>query len=474
MSSEMEFIKPPQQYKNWLKTNPIKQYSPEDILKLDEDIRQQIILELDVTGDFNITEFMLLHKYKEVQKFVSSQDPKEIEEVRKLLWKPQGRSDFRRIVPELVLTSDSVEIKKINFWGEESYQSYPRDEKLIRHWNILRVLISSSRHDGVIGRQLRYIVRDKVTKTYLGIICIASSMMNLSVRNEDVFGGDITKNKESKLHFKNAFSQGGRSINMANGQTIMCTQPFGRHFNGGKLLALLCLSNQVQQDWKERYNDTLVTVETTSLYGEKDSTQYDGMRPFWRNLGKTSGNTPLKPSDELWKNIRRWLKKRHVKTYHHFIMEKNEKNQPAVRDKKNGLITKVYGLLGIKKNLNTSSGHQRGVFISKLFENSDEFLQCKINEEDLIPSFDNSIERLTEFWKFGFHGDTKDTPPHPEITRHFKNKFKFEKKSPAKQRLNDMLERGHTHIDLITDWYEPMSRLSWDEVKDKFLDQVSR
>ena len=199
----MEFIKPPQQYKNWLKTNPIKQYSPEDILKLDEDIRQQIILELDVTGDFNIAEFMLLHKYKEVQKFVSSQDPKEIEEVRKLLWKPQGRSDFRRIVPELVLTSDSVEIKKINFWGEESYQSYPRDEKLIRHWNILRVLISSSRHDGVIGRQLRYIVRDKVTKTYLGIICIASSMMNLSVRNEEVFGGDITKSKESKLHFKN-------------------------------------------------------------------------------------------------------------------------------------------------------------------------------------------------------------------------------------------------------------------------------
>ena len=60
------------------------------------------------------------------------------------------------------------------------------------------------------------------------------------------------------------------------------------------------------------------------------------------------------------------------------------------------------------------------------------------------------------------------------IRFHFKNKFKFEKKSPAKQRLNDMLERGHTHIDLITDWYEPMSRLSWDEVKDKFLDQVSR
>ena len=474
MIKDFVFVEPTQQYKNWRRTNPPKKLTDEQKQLMDDEIRSKIIDELDVTGDFDIAEFMLLHKYKEVCKFVPSQNPNEIEEVKNLIWKPQGRSDFRRIQPELVLTSDSVELKKIDIWGNETYEEYPRDEKLIRHWNILRVLISSSRHDGVIGRQLRYIVRDKVTKTYLGIICMGSSMMNLSVRNAEVFGGEISKNKESKQHFKNAFSKGGRSVNMTNGQTIMCTQPFGRSFNGGKLLALLCLSEQVQNDWKQRYGDTLVTVETTSLYGQKDSTQYDGMRPFWRNLGKTSGDTPIKPSDELWKSIRRWLKKRHPKTYFHFIIERNEKNQPKVRDKKNGLITKVYGLLGIKKNLNTNSGHQRGVFLSKLYTNSDEFLQCKIDEKDLIKAFDNSVERLTEFWKFGYEGDTKDSPAHEEISKHFQNKFKFEKKSPAKQRLNDMIERGETHINLITDWYEPMSSMSWDEVKERFLGQVSR
>jgi hypothetical protein len=139
---------------------------------------------------------MLKHKWLEVQEFVKKQDINEIEEVKNLIWKPKGRGDYRRVHPELVLTSNTVEIKKKNIWGETSYEEYVHDEKLIRHWNILRVLISSSRHDGVIGRQLRYLVRDKTTKKYLGIICIVSSMMNLSERNREVFGRDKINHDE--------------------------------------------------------------------------------------------------------------------------------------------------------------------------------------------------------------------------------------------------------------------------------------
>ena len=476
MTKQLKFVPVDQQYKNWLRTNPIKNYSDDEIKSLDDGIRQKITEELNITGEMDIKEFMLLHKYNEVKDFVSTQDPNEIEEVRNLIWKPVGRSDFRRIQPELILTSDSVDIKKVNFWGDVTHEFCPRDEKLTRHWKILRVLLSSARHDGVMGRQLRYIVRDKVTKSYLGIICMGSSMMNLSDRNKDVFGGSITENKESKEHFKKAFGKGGRSVNMTNGQTIVSTQPFGSNFNGGKLLSLLCISKQIQDDWKDRYGDVLVTVETTSLYGGKDSTQYDGMKPYWRNLGKTSGDTPIKPSDELWESIQQWVKKRHPTTFFHYKVETNEKFQPKVRDKKNGLISRTYGLLGIKKNLNTSSGHERGVFLSKLYVNSDEFLQCKINEDDLIPSFDNSIERLTEFWRFGFSGDTQDSPVHTEIIKHAINsKVKHSNKnSPAKKRLNDLVERGSTHIDLDSGWYEPMSRMTWFEVKEKFLDQISR
>lgn len=474
MKKGFTFTSVEDQYKDWLRTNPTKKYSESEKKKLDDELRKKISKELNITAEYGIQEFMLLHKWNEVREFVKNTDPKDIEEVEKLIWKPKGRSDYRRVHPEMVLTSNTVEIKKKNFWGEESYQEYIHDEKLIKHANILRVLISSSRHDGVVGRQLRYLVRDKLTKKYLGLICIASSMMNLSVRNESVFGGDITKNAQAKEHFKKAFSKGGRSLNMANGQSIMCTQPFGRNFNGGKFLSLMCISNQVADDWKNKYGDKLVTVETTSLYGEKDSTQYDGLRPYWRNLGKTSGDTPIKPTDEIWKAIRKWVKQRYPKQYFKFIVGKNEKGQPLVRDKKNALITKVYGLLGIKKDLNTNSGHRRGVYISKLYTNADDFLQCKINEEELIPAFDNSVETLTEFWKFGFDGDTKKGGVNPEIAKHYKNKFKFEKLSSAKRRIQNLVDKGEDSISLVTDWYLPMSWMSWEETKEKYLNYVSR
>lgn len=524
-----------EQKKDWLEINPNKKLTQLEIDQLDNQIRQKISEELNVTGDYNINEFMLLHKWREVQDFCNRTSKKDIEEVYSLIWKPQGRSDYRRIVPELILTSNTLEIKKINFWGEESYQEYVQDEKLIKHWNILRVLISSSRHDGVIGRQLRYLVRDKVTKKYLGIICIASSMMNLSERNKEVFAGDVKldlkkyeelyvkkilrdqrlqarqngieieegkqeiplidkkefknwldkqetyqSSLKAKKLFKSAFAVGGKSLNMANGQTIMCTQPFGRIFNGGKLLALLCSSKQVADDWKQKYGDVLVTVETTSLYGEKESTQYDGLRPYWINLGKTSGNTPIKPTNELWKSIKKWVLARYPDVYFNFIVEKNHKNQPAVRDKKNGLINKTYTLLGISKESKTVSGHQRGIFISKLYENSYEFLRNEITEKELVPSFDNSVETLTEFWKFGYQGDVKNGTLHMDLVKFANNKNRHNaKNSPAKVRLQGLideeLKKGKPHyIPLITDWYYPMSFMTWVEAKERFLSQVAR
>ena len=58
--------------------------------------------------------------------------------------------------------------------------------------------------------------------------------------------------------------------NTANGQTIVPTQPFGKYFLGGKLMSLLCLSEEVCSMWKKLYGNTLVGVTTTSLYGTKN------------------------------------------------------------------------------------------------------------------------------------------------------------------------------------------------------------
>lgn len=517
------------QYKEWLKLNPIKKYSDEKIKELDKKLTELIVKELEHTSSIGIDEYMIEHKWNEIKEFHKNfkTTSEEVEEVKNLMWKPKGRSDFRRIEPELLLTTDNADIQHTDFWGHTTYRQKVVDNKFLKHWNILRVFISSSRHDFAIGRQLHYLVRDKHTQTYLGIICIQSALRNIKPRNDELFGGRIDESKlqqltqlkqlisnspdkstrqnlekkhkktinkieneitvaykESRRIYDKVFGAGAsaRQLHMANGQTIMGTQPFSRTFNGGKLLALLCLSDQVQKDWQTRFGDRLVTVETTSLYGEKDQTQYDGLKPFWINLGeKTSGETVIKPSDALYHEIKRWMKRRYPRVYFRHLREKNINGQNAVRETKNQLITKTYQRLRIKKLVNTYTNHQRGVYLSKLYSNAEQFLQYKIDEKDLIPQkFDTSVKELVNFWKFGFQGDTKQSK-NQKLHEIANNKMRHaNKNSPAKVRLqyliNKAKEQGQSHIieHLPTDWYGQMQQLSLVESKKLYLDQIGR
>ena len=96
----------------------------------------------------------------------------------------------------------------------------------------------------------------------------------------------------------------------------MPTQPLGYSFTGGKLLAYLCLSDDVQRLWKEKYGDTLVGVTTTSLYGKAKAntlSQYDGLK-YWKRMGFTT--EPVSFQARATRNmIWQWLKKNHTRKY---------------------------------------------------------------------------------------------------------------------------------------------------------------
>ena len=66
------------------------------------------------------------------------------------------------------------------------------------------------------------------------------------------------------------------------GSTIVPIQPLGYNLVGGKLLALLCLSDDtVEKTWEHQYKDKLVGVTTTSLYGKTKViplSQYDRLK----------------------------------------------------------------------------------------------------------------------------------------------------------------------------------------------------
>ena len=86
----------------------------------------------------------------------------------------------------------------------------------------------------------------------------------------------------------------------------------GFNYVGGKLLALLCLSDKVQKDL---YGDRLVSVTTTSLYGKAGGmSQYDNLK-HWKKMGYSQGSVAYKPKKETTKRLRDWLKKYHSEKY---------------------------------------------------------------------------------------------------------------------------------------------------------------
>ena len=441
----------------WIKSAKINPVQPEEIQDVDQSLKESILKELDYLVSLDVTEYSLHHKYLELQDWFPSQDFDVIHEVKDLIWKPRGRSDYRYIQPELVFVKNSVLMESIDIFGNKNTRTHQLKEPYLQHWQIIRTLVSSARNDGTIGRQLKFIVRDKPTKQYLGVICVSSEMMNLSQRNESISIKSSGLVEKGTLH------------NMANGQSIIPTQPFGSAFNGGKLMALMCLSDVVQKAWQEFYGHKLISVSTTSLWGSnKNSSIYDGLSPYWKNLGKTQGEAPLKPSDELYNKVKEWMLNRFPEQYFQHFIRKRPSGQPWMRENKSRALTWTYSFLGIKSK-QFKSNHTRGCYFSRLYKNTDEFLRGEIRENQLIPAFDNSIEALTEFWRFGRSGDTTTSPE--ELTK----KFGKDLNRGAKGRLDKQVNQNDEFwIDESIEWYGDLQGLDWQTVRNKYLNRVGR
>ena len=414
-----------EQWEKWQEYNDPARFKHIDTEKL----RQELIENLTHKSQMDVREYTLYQKWIEVkEKFPTKEvsilfededdvqliNPgqlKTINEAREKIWIPESPDDYEKLKPTMVLSNGPLADK----------------------WNTVRTFSSTMKNNSNIGRNLFYTVIDEVSGKYLGVICISSDFLDLTPRDKYIGWPKDVK------------TQGNMINHTAIGSTIVPLQPLGFNYMGGKLLALLCLSDTVQKDWKEQYDNVLVGVTTTSLYGMAKSnglSQYDGLE-HWSKMGFSSGSVAYLPDRDILNKIYDWVKENYTKHYFEWWDAKKPNGLPYKRDHKNRTLHFAYSKLKIPKEL-IQCAHQRGIYFSPLYDNTCEYLRKEITEDKLVKSFDTSEEVLANIWK----------------TRY------------AKPRIRQLQKKNNVSYETL--FYDDLVYLDWNQTKEKYLGQVGR
>jgi hypothetical protein len=433
------------QWTKWQDENPASSFMDID----DGELKEKTISDLAYVSQMDVKEYTLYQKWCEVhEKYptvvnqtlfgeeVQLLDPKQqiiVDSVKNNIWVPTSHDDYLNLQPVLEYTDDSGVMSAKGVDGSDIQVDMKRSKELPEKWNTARNFISTMKNNSNIGRNLNFFVKDDKSGKYLGVICISSDFLDLTPRDE-VIGWP----RELK-------TQGGMINHTAIGSTIVPFQPLGYNYVGGKLLALLCLSDEVQNLWKKQYGDTLIGVTTTSLYGKtklNGLSQYDNL-DHWQKMGFTAGSVSFEPGRDTRYLIREWLKAKHTRKYFEWYVAKKPSGQPHKRDHKNRSLAFTYTKLGVPKDI-IRTDHARGIYFSPLYNNSYEFLRGEIKEDALVKSFDTSYESLVDIWK---------------------NKH-------AKGRIKQLVKKDTVSYESL--FYDDLIYMSWEETKAKYLSQVGR
>lgn len=141
------------------------------------------------------------------------------------------------------------------------------------------------------GRKLGFLIQHE--EHLLGLAFLASPVINMKERDAHL---DLSSNPSEK---------GKQLRNYADLSVCVAAQPFGWHWNGGKLIALLATT--FGDFWENRYQDKLLGICTTSLWGR--GSQYNRI---YRFLGYTKGFGHEHISDTRYQEMLHWMRANNV------------------------------------------------------------------------------------------------------------------------------------------------------------------
>ena len=428
--------------------------------------REDFIKHMNSLKTQSVEESTLYKKWVELKQLDNTKEVVSTGALMGRLWTPTDIFDKERTIEEIDNLKPQIVICKD---GTTDYDD----------WKYLRKLISSFEFSIGIGRLIKILILDENTGKVLGVSSIASDVISIGVRDNW-----IGWTKEDKF-------EKGKLNQTCIGSTIVPTQPFGYNFLGGKLIASLLCTNDVRDAWENKFDQKLVGMTTTSLYGGHSMYQ---RIPFWKELGRTTGRILLKPDDDHFEKWSKWLKENHLQEYEHAscgkagtVFKQNDqwvwtfqdtirehadtrdelvdelaKQRFSVHDTnvvhdlrsklvhppsgpKQNVLNRIYSHLGMKSS-DYVHGFKRGVYFAPFYENTREYLRSEIEESELIGSkkLENDVDDVMDWWK-------------PKAIRRYTNLFEQDRIRPEHLYYRDMIQMR-----------------TWEEVQQKYMSQVGR
>lgn len=367
--------------------------------------KQKFIENLDYLKTMSVEESTLYKKWQEFNKDVekSRQWATQIDSIRNKLWTPTDIYNKELTIQEIQNLDPIIEFTKD-----------------ASEWTLVRKLIHTMDWNANPGRNQKYYVKDRTTDKILGLVSLGSDVTSIKVRDDFLGWKKDDKFKNHKLN------------NTAIASTIVCVQPLGFNMLGGKLIASMATSSNVREQWKKDYDDLLVGLTTTSLYGVHS--QYNGI-PLWKTLGESNGKILIKPDDSVYLVWNQWLKENHY-----------EEHLKAVSNTgpKQNVINRIFKHLEIKPK-EYEHGFKRGVYFADMYENGKEFLRSEIEEKDLVMKlkYQQDTDYINNWWK-----------------------------PKAIKRYTNLLEQNRIKPESL--FYSNIIGMTWEEAKQQYLQEVGR
>lgn len=346
-----------------------------------EDEKSKLIDNMDYLMTMSVEEQTLYKKWVELQEDSIIRDKSQIAALYDTQWKPTDIND------------KDLTIKEIN--ELDPYVEIVEDAKEATKWTYLRKMIHTMSWTANPGRNVKLFIKDRTSGKILGLVSLASDVTSMKVRDDYIGWTKDDKFKKGKLNHTTIAS------------TIVCTQPLGYNFLGGKLTATMTTVPEVRDFWKSKYGQTLIGVGTTSLYGVHS--QYNGI-PHFKTLGESAGKISIKPDDKFYDPWHSWLKENRADWYETAITNeriRNGKNMGTgegasgpVSGIKQKILSQIFRECGIKAS-QYHHGFKRGVYLAMMYDNGNDFLCDKIKEDELVikKKFAEGQEYINKWWK---------------------------------------------------------------------------